>query len=339
MSEISIESIEALAKNVDVEDGILRATFQPPSGGEEVHSAAPIHPPQEPEAGEKEPFYFSLARSANSLVRDILGYNAAFDAATTAVDSALDDADKAEASEAERAAKMVSDVSELSDDERQDALYRAFMYVMHRFAWDPANDEWVVVHDARGLGSELQRQLKLAPVESKSDRDILERMLVEVATADDELDRAEEELLLGFVDRSKITQGAHITRWRVSQNDLRQTTTGASRETLYMLAAATALADHKFDLKESDRLEFYAKGLNIEDHRAEELLEAAQMFFIEQYMVRRFSERGELDEQARDEVRELAVKIGYDPDSAELAFERYQRVKDSGGGFSSGLSW
>lgn len=339
----SIESIESLVKDARIQDGLAYITFQPPSGGEEVRTVVPVQPPAPAEAGAasspEEPFLFSLVRTANGLVRDVLGYHAAFDAATTAVDSAVDEAEGRPAHEklSEQAPKA-SD--ELDADTLEDVLYRGFERVMHLFAWDPSSEEWVVVHDARGLGSELQRQLKLAPVASTTDRDILEHMLIETATVDGELDRVEEEVLLEFVDRSKLTRGqAAAGRVRVNQNDLRQTTPGQPRETLYMLACVVALADAKFKTEESDKLEYYAKGLNLEEHRAEELLEAAQLFFIEQYMVRRFAATGELDEDAREEVRELAENLEYDPDQAELAFERYQRVKDSGGGFSSGLSW
>lgn len=338
----SISSIDSLAKDVRVEDGLFYVTFQSKGSPEEVHSVVPVHPRNRPKAGTEtsveEPFYFSMVRSANRLTRELLGYNATVLGTTTAIDSALDEAE--EGGERNDGGRPVpTSIDELSQEEREDALYRAFERVMFNFAWDPANEEWVIVHEARGLGSELQRQLKLAPLESPEDRELLTRMLLDVATADDELSREEEEVLLDFVDRDKITAGRPGARGRVSQNDLRRASTGQQRETLYMLACAIALADHKFDPKESDRLEFYAKGLGLEEHRAEELMEAGQMFFIEQYMVRRFAETGELDEDAREEVIKLAKNIGYDPDSAEFAFERYQRVADSGGGFSSGLSW
>lgn len=336
----SIESIESLARDMRVEDGLFFVNFEAPDDGESVPAVVAVESSNKPTVGAetsaKEPFYFSLIRSANGLARDILGYNATVLGTTTAIDSKLDEAkEDAEASDKPKKQSL----EELTDEEREDALFRAFEQVMHRFAWDPTTDQWVIVHEARGLGSELQRQLKLAPLETKADREVLTQMALEVASADGEIDREEQEVLLDFVDRDKVVQGPSTARARVTQNDLRRTTSGATRETLFMLAAAVALADHKFDLEESDRLEFYAKGLNLEEHRAAELLEAAQKYFIEQYMVRRFAETGELDEDAREGVTELAEKIGYEPDQAELAFERYRRVQESGGGFSSGLSW
>ncbi|QDG50896.1 hypothetical protein FIV42_09170 [Persicimonas caeni] len=338
----SIESIESLAKDMRVEDGLVHVTFQSKGSNEEVRTVVPVFPQNRPKAGTEtsveEPFVFSVVRSANGLVRNLLGYTASVSAATTAIDSALDE-EEGEAPKNDGGAPTVTSVDELSAEQREDVLYRAFERIMFHFAWDPANEEWVIVHEARGLGSELQRQLKLAPLESPEDRELVTRMMLDVATADDELSEAEEEVLLDFIDRDQIQNARPGERGRVSQNDLRRASTGQSRETLYMLACAIALADHKFDPEESDRLEFYAKGLGLEEHRAEELMEAAQMFFIEQYMVSRFAETGELDEDAREEVIELAKKIGYDPDSAEFAFERYRRVQDSGGGFSSGLSW
>ncbi|MFW5967178.1 MAG: hypothetical protein ACOCV2_06650 [Persicimonas sp.] len=336
----SIESIESLVHEAHIEDGVYHVVFQTRSDDEQIRVAIPVVEPDEEEGtatnGGKESFFFSVIRSANGLIRDVLGYNATVLGTTTAVDSKLDEAAEEDQPDEE---PTVGSLDELSEEEREDLLYRAFEQVMHRFAWDPSDDEWVVVHEARGLGSELQRQLKLAPLESKKDRDVLTYMLLDIASADDEVDRAEQEFLLDFVDREKLLEGRNIHRARVSQSELRETSPGQPRETLYMLACAVALADHKFDPAESDRLEFYEKGLNLEEHRAEELLEAAQKYFLEQYMVRRFADTGELDEEARDGVVELAENLGYDTDQAELAFERYKRVQESGGGFSSGISW
>lgn len=340
MTELgSIESIESLATDIYVEDGLLHVTFQPEDSQEEVRTAVPVYPANRPKAGTEtsveEPFYFSAVRSANDLVRDLLGYYASVSAATTAVDAAIDDAEKDDAAPE----RMPTSVQALNEEELHDALYRAFEQVMYLFAWDPSSESWTIVHEARGLGSELQRQLKLAPLDSPEDRELLTRMLLDVASADKDVDRAEEEMLLDFVDRDKIARGRPGERGRVSQDDLRRASTGQARETLYMLACAIAMVDHKFDPEESDRLEFYAKGLGLDELRASELLEAGQMFFIERYMVRRFAETGELDEEAREDVVKLAKQLNYDPDSAEFAFERYQRMQDSGGGFSSGMSW
>jgi tellurite resistance protein len=338
MTELgSIESIESLAKDMYVEDGLLHVTFQAEGSQEEVRTAVPVLPPERPDGSAEEPFYFSAVRSANDLIRDLLGYYASVSAASTAVDSALDDAEKDGGAEPRR---VPPSLQAMSEEERQDALYRAFEQVMYLFAWDPATEEWSIVHEARGLGSELQRQLKLAPLGSPEDRELLTRMLLDVATVDKEISAAEEEMLLDFVDRDTIARGRPGERGHVSQDDLRRASTGQAPETLYMLACGIAMVDHKFDPKESDRLEFYAKGLGLDELRASELLEASQTFFIERYMVRRFASTGELDEEAREDIIELAKNLNYDPDSAEFAFERYQRVQESsGGGFSSGSSW
>jgi tellurite resistance protein len=337
----SIESIESLARDVRVEDGLLHVTFEAPGDGEQVHTVVPVNPAH-PEAGTEtsleEPFYFSVIRSANGLLRDALGFKASVSAATTAVDSALDKA----ADEDQRAndgPRAVQSIDELDEEARQEAVYRAFERVMHRFAWDPSAEDWVIVHEARGLGSELQRQLKLAPLTSPDDRELLTRMLLDIATADKEVSRAEKEVLLDFVDRDQISGARPGERGHVTPHDLRRASAGQAPETLYMLACLVALADEDFNIAESDRLDFFAKGLGLEEHRADELLEAARMFYVEQFMVRRFAERGELDEEAREAVVELANKLDYDPDQAEMAFERYRRVQDSGGGFSSGISW
>jgi|GEM_PF-6030958 len=324
MSELgSIKSIQSLVKETRIEGDDFHVIFEatPQEGEVEVVVPARIVETKRDE----EPFFFSAIRAANDLIRDIAGYTASVSAAAVAVDSALDRA------EGSAAPKLILP---LSPDEREDAIYRAFERVMHLFAWDPRAEEWVIVHEAQGLSAELQRQLKLAPLESHEDRQLMVRMLLDVATVDGKLNEPEREVLLDFVDRSQATGTRPGERGRVSQNDLRMAGSGASRETLYMLACAIAMVDHKFSPSESDRLDFYAKGLGIDEHRADELLEAAQMFFIEQYMIRRFAGLGELGEEDRDKIIALAEHLHYDTDSAEYAFERYQRVHSKDGGES-----
>ena len=341
MSEITYESIESLASDIRESDGLLDVTFECPLTGETVRAAAPLKPEDasQTQAPGDEPFHFSAVRAVNGLVRDILGYNAAFDAATTAVDSSLDKASSSD--EDESAANTVD--GEVTDEDRRDALFRAFQTVMHRFAWDSQNDRWVAIHEVRGLGNELQRQLKLAPLESNRDRKVLERMMLDVATADEDLNEAEREMLLGFIDREKLRDGRSSVLQKLTQADLRQTSEGQTRETLFMLAMTVAFADAEFNEDESDRIEFFGKGLGISEHRQEELMEAGKKFYVEQYLVRRFAETGELDEDAREELVALAENIGYDVDSAELAFERYRQAHensdDGGGGFSFGPNW
>lgn len=335
MSEITYESIESLASDIRESDGLLDVTFECPLTGETVRAAAPLKPGDAPDtrARDGEPLEFSAVRAVNGLVRDILGYNAAFDAATTAVDSSLDKSAKGDEN---------APTGDITDEDRRDALFQAFQSVMHRFAWDSQNDRWVAIHEVRGLGNELQRQLKLAPIETKRDRTVLERMMLDVATADDEVNEAEREILLGFIDREKLRDGRSSVLQKLTQADLRQTSEGQTRETLFMLALTVAFADAEFNEEESDRIEFFGKGLGISEHRQEELLEAGKRFYVEQYLVRRFAEFGELDEEARDELGSLAEEIGYDVDTAELAFERYRQAhenSDDDGGFSFGPNW
>ncbi|MFW6057342.1 MAG: hypothetical protein ACOC9W_00660 [Persicimonas sp.] len=209
----SIESIESLAKDMRVEDGLFFVNFETPDDGESVPAVVAVESSNTPTAGAEtspeEPFYFSLIRSANGLARDILGYNATVLGTTTAIDSKLDEA-KEDAEASDKPQKQ--SLEELTDEEREDALFRAFEQVMHRFAWDPTTDQWVIVHEARGLGSELQRQLKLAPLETKADREVLTQMALEVASADGKIDRTEQEVLLDFVDRDKVVQGPSTAR-------------------------------------------------------------------------------------------------------------------------------
>src|SRR5690554_5473880 len=211
MSELgSIKSIQSLVKKTRIEGDDFHVIFEatPQEGEVEVVVPARIVETKRDE----EPFFFSAIRAANDLIRDIAGYTASVSAAAVAVDSALD---RAEGSNAPKLSLP------LSPDEREDAIYRAFERVMHLFAWDPRAEEWVIVHETQGLNAELQRQLKLAPLESHEDRQLMVRMLLDVATVDGKLNEPEREVLLDFVDRSQATGTRPGERGRVSQNDLR----------------------------------------------------------------------------------------------------------------------
>lgn len=327
MAELgSFESIASLVKDVRHEGSNVHVTFSAQGSDDEVSAVVPARLATAPEALQErnESFLLSVVRSANHLIRNLVGYNAAVRAATVAVDSAVDEAsepldDQAAAADAP-----------LNKDERADAVYRAFQRVMHLFAWNSDEERWVIIHQAHGLSADLQRQLKLAPIETSGDQDLLVRMLLDVASADDDIDSAEYEILLDFIDPASIPNARPGQRGYVSQNDLREARQSPARETLYMLAAAIAMADKRFADAERDRLEYFSRGLGLEDERAQELREAGKMFFIEQFMVRRFAGHGTLDDDARQELIKLAQHLNLDPDQAEYAFERFLSAHGAG---------
>lgn len=323
----SYASIQALVKGTSLDENGFHVIFQSENSDEEVYSVVPaamLRPGNDAlSLASEKPFVFNVVRSANQLIRQLLGYNAAVDAAAVAVDARIDQAETRRAQQ-EASAAAYLEAGDLPLEKYGDAVNFAFQRVMHLFAWDAKNQRWLLTHEAQGVSAELQRQLKLAPIESAEMRELLVRMLLDVASADGSVHSAEREVLLDFVDREEIATNRSAERGFVSQADLQSARENPERDTLYMLASAIAMADHDFDPSEDDRLEFFARGLGIEPERADQLLEAGQLFFIEQYMVRRFAGRGQLDESDRQELIKLAEQLNFDPDKAELAFERYQ---------------
>jgi tRNA (cmo5U34)-methyltransferase len=125
------------------------------------------------------------------------------------------------------------------------------------------------------------RQLVTAPVQAPLDREIATRVLVEMAAADGVLEPTERQFVGRFIGTSLDAMEGIMTREPLGSEELASVSAGPVRETILMLAWATALCDAHLAPEEAQRLAELAAGLHIEAERALELRGAAQLFLAD----------------------------------------------------------
>src|SRR5690606_13014451 len=86
-----------------------------------------------------------------------------------------------------------------SEDDKRDAVVRAFESVSAQFVWDDQQSRYISVQAAGDVLTGFMKQLRTAAPGTKYDRSVTARMLTEIALADGELGDDELGFLSGFI--------------------------------------------------------------------------------------------------------------------------------------------
>ena len=210
-----------------------------------------------------------------------------------------------------------------SDEEKRQAIVRAFESVLGQFAWDAANQRYISAQAAGEVMTDFMRQLGSAPVIAPYDRGVLARMLTEIACADGTIGNDERQFLAGFLTPEVGTVDSLAQMKRLSPAELAETSRGV-RETMLMLCWALALTDENLATDEAIRLNDYATGLTVPAQRAHELRSYAQVYLVDQALGRAYS-GGRRDPAIHDEVMGMARRLGMDPNEAERVDIRFRK--------------
>ena len=282
MTQVSYETISPIVLRTSVAGGRLTAVFRCPISGDTFEATVPLKGEGDSDAS---PFSGAPLRAAMSrFLRGVF----------------RGESQEVEATETQEA---------LTEDEREQAVLRAFNAVSNRFVWDASQEHWLSARVAVGVVPEFTRQLAEFPLETRFDRVILARMLVEIAAADGTLAAEEQAFLNGFLPPELGTLDELRGRPHLTALELRETTNGPERETLLMVAWAIALTDEELADEEALCLASFAKGLGLSDTLSLELRHYAEVFVIDQALDRVWL-RGGFDTQAFGEVKLLATQFG-----------------------------
>ena len=211
--------------------------------------------------------------------------------------------------------------ADLDEGETRAALVEAFRCVQGRFAWVPSQGQWVSARAAQALLPPFQQQLNEHPVHHPYDRQVLARMLVELARADGQLATAEQDLLTELVEGGieELTQRPPLT-----EAELRTTTSGDPRVTLLLTAWTLALVDEEMDDRERTLLMAWAEGLDLRPAQVVWVRNTAQDHVLQSALERMHSWGGH-DGYAREQLYALASRLGMGRAQAEQAEATFQR--------------
>lgn len=296
MSTVSYTSIEPLLAESGIVGPRIRCRFRCPVSGAFHVGEVPVIRPATARLG-------SISRFAESLgwaLRAAIGANP-----TAEVEPAQ---------------------AELSEEQRHEAVVRAFLAVSPPFLWDTERGSWINAAAAGDLTPQFDQRLAEAPVSAEDDQQILARTLAELARADGHVDPDEWAFLAEFVLAEVGSIYAIMDEPPLTAEEL-QTVTPEVRESVLMIGWALVLADGELRPSEKQMLGGWGAGFGISEDRQEALRKDASCFVLAQRLSVAYP-AGELDPAARDAAVEHARGLGLSDD--EIAHvENLHRMRNA----------
>jgi hypothetical protein len=312
MTTKNYAQIQPLIANCEVNNRTVRVVFQCPVTGEQTTASHSLRRQAGISNTVQRSVLYGIQNALSQTIRSMFGYNIFGRIAGDVARQGLSSAQR-------------NMQNTLSQGEQQQAVLAAFQSVASRFYFDPQRNTWVSKAAEKELFSPFDLQLNNSPVRHNYDRQLLGRMLVEIAMADGILAPAEESWLLSFLDPSMGSIQSISQRPKITSAELNTASKGPVRQTLLMLAWALALADESFVSSEHQRLNAFSSGLGLTNTQKKSAEEAAQGYILEQAMLAAF-QFGQ-DQYARTHIYELGSRLGIPQDKVSLAEAQFLRRK------------
>jgi hypothetical protein len=318
MPEIRYDNVAPLVAQSSLSGRMLTVVFRCPVQSTQVTARAPIQAQQQ--TAQKNQMSNMVQRTVmNELrwglsrtLRSALGGGVAGRMASQVAYTAMDSAKRQQSQKA----------SQPSAADQQQAIVEAFHQVADQFVWD--GQRWIGAGAAGETMSPFLLQLRQAPMQHPYDRLTACRMLVEIAAADGELAREEEALLVEFLDAESGGVRELAQRPPLTSAELGQTSAGAVRHTMLMIAWVLALSDESFDAAEQQKLTHFAQGLGLRGAQEQAATDAARGHVLDQAMERLFV-FGPHTAEARQRLYDMARNLGIDDDTTQTLEARFLR--------------
>ena len=316
MSSPTFETVQPLVQNLDVRGRTVQVTFMCPLSQTTVSAryTVPRNTGVGSQVGQqlKRNLMWSLQSAVGSAIRSTLGYNIAGRVAQDAARAAMTGMQRQASGQT------------LSGREQQDAVVQAFVTVQDRFVWDGQRGMYIGREAAQEAMSAFEQMLAAAPIAHPYDRQVMARMLVEIARGDGVLSTEESTWLTEVITPDLGAVQDLATRPPLTGAELGNTSQGAVRDSLLVLGWAMALVDEEMAAAEQALLDHYAAGLRLPRARVEACRKAAQTYILNQALDRMFAWGGH-DEYARAQLYGLAERIGMPVAEAQEAEARHIR--------------
>jgi hypothetical protein len=178
------------------------------------------------------------------------------------------------------ASQQASDAYSFSQIEKQNAVVEAFKSVAHKFYWDEQKYKWILVRQI----PDFVRQTIEYPVNNAYDKEILARILVELAKIDGKIVEEEKDYLNAFLPENIGTLEEFIEKPFLTQAEFAHVSLEA-KGTILMLAWGVSLIDEDLAESERNKLEEYRLLLGLDEETADTLKKKAQFYILENLML------------------------------------------------------
>lgn len=318
MTTPTYNNVQPLVQSIDVRGRTIQVRFACPVSGQTVDARYNV--PRDNSMGSrvsqqmKRNLMWSLQSAVASAIRSTMGHNIAGRMASDVARSAM------------TGVQQQVNSNTLSAREQSAALVEAFRSVQSQFVWDAQRATWISQTAMGEAMSDFEQLLAAAPIAHPYDRQVMARMLVEIARGDGRLSSEESTWLTEVITPDLGDVHTLAARPPLTPAELGSASQGAVRKSLLVLAWAMALVDEEMADAERALLAHYARGLALPNAAVESCRKAAQTYILDQAMERMFNWGGH-DEYARAQLYGLAERIGMPVHEAQQAEARHLRRK------------
>ena len=216
-----------------------------------------------------------------------------------------------------QASREVRPEQNASQKEVNQAVIEAFEKVAKYFHWDEASETWGKpgIPPPPPPKSPFEEQLAANPIADPHDKNIFARVMAELAYADGHIAPEEAEFFKEIIPPDQPNLDVLAKADPVSTIEAQEVTEGV-KGTIYMFAWVIALIDLDLDGVEEELLMEYADVFKLTDASRQELTKHAKYFVLEKNID---------PDIPRDELFQIATKIGLSNDDAERCRIAYKR--------------
>ncbi len=207
-----------------------------------------------------------------------------------------------------------------TESEKQDAVVEAFKKVEQFFEFDNNSNAWrenkqQTISKGDPNVSEFEKQLVHAPIKNRYDKEVLARLLVEVANADGTISAEEKAFMQDFLPSEFGSIDALLRKDPLSPVECSEVDYEV-RKTIYMLAWINALVDYDLDREEKSMLLEFAQLFGFNDADTRETIRIAKYYLVENALA---------EDLTRNELFDLADRLELSHEEAERCQIRYKK--------------
>lgn len=262
--EITYNSIESLILDTQLEGSKMNCQFQPEGSSKIIESSASIRRQKSVKSqvtktltrGAKQQF----RRTAVNMLRSIFGGGIVTRMASQTINTTTRNADIG---------------AGYTDEEKQEAIVTAFKKVSNQFYYDSAKGEWTAPKNLSGF----EKQLQEFPVKEQYDKEILARLLAEMANADGDISGEEKDFLHSLIG-DEFGSIDDLLEQELSEMECEEVESGVN-ESVYMLAWTMALIDNDLDAEEAKKLEEYGTMFGLDAQQIADSAQKARFYALE----------------------------------------------------------
>lgn len=197
--------------------------------------------------------------------------------------------------------------------EKETAVVRAFEGILDEIIYIETTDKWHLVSNF----SAFEAFIRQRPLKTRADKQLMSRMLVEMARLDGRISERERLFIDQFVN-VESTRLANLMQAPALTADDCEEATEEGRPTIFLVVAAGALSDDRLKGEEERRLYAFAEWFGFDAQKRQHLLDMAQDYTLE------LAIRNRIHRLRPEQLEVLADEMGV---SLEFAKEVYSRVK------------